>query len=190
MVLTDYLAQQFPVISDHWATLEKRFTAKKVTTGTTLLTEGAIATNLYFIVSGAARLSHSSENREITLQFFFENQVVASFESFYLAQPSGFALTCFEDSDLLVLSRTDFDWLRQTYPAIEPEITRFVCDRFITYRNIFFDQLQHSPVERYQNLVMNTPEILDRVPLHLVASYLGITPVSLSRIRTRLQQKS
>ncbi|MFC6294447.1 Crp/Fnr family transcriptional regulator [Lactiplantibacillus daoliensis] len=187
MDLTDYFAQQFPALMAHWPTLKSKFTAKKVSAGTTLLSEGDVATHLYFIISGAARLSHSSAERDITLQFFFENQIVASFESFYLDQPSGFALTCFEDSELLVLTKTDFDWLRQTYPEVEPEITRFVCERFITYRNIFFNQLEQSPVERYQNLVENEPEILDRVPLHLVASYLGITPVSLSRIRTRLK---
>lgn len=187
MGLTDYLAQQFPVINAHWDAVQSRFTAKKISAGTTLLTEGDVATNLYFILNGAARLSHSNDDREITLQFFFENQIVASFESFYLNQPSGFALTCFEDSDLLVLSKTDFDWLRRTYPELEPEVTQFVCERFIAYRNIFFNQLEQSPVERYQNLVENEPEILDRVPLHLVASYLGITPVSLSRIRARLK---
>ena len=120
MGLTDYLAQQFPVINAHWDAVQSRFTAKKVPAGITLLAEGDVATNLYFILSGAARLSHSNDDREITLQFFFENQIVASFESFYLNQPSGFALTCFEDSDLLVLSKTDFDWLRRAYPELEP----------------------------------------------------------------------
>jgi len=87
-----------------------------------------------------------------------------------------------------MLSRADADRIQQKYPAIEPAVTRFVCERFIAYRNIFFDQLQYSPVERYQKLAADAPEILDRVPLHLVASYLGMTPVSLSRIRTRLKE--
>lgn len=187
MALTDYFARQFPAIAAHWETVQQRFSHKNVSAGTTLLAEGDVAEKLYFIVSGAARLTHSSDGRDITLQFFFENQIVASFESFYLKQPSGFALTCFEDSELLSLSQADFDWLRATYPEIEPEITQFVCERFINYRNIFFEQLELSPVERYQDLVENAPEILDRVPLHLVASYLGITPVSLRRIRARLK---
>ena len=187
MALTDYFAHQFPAMAAHWATIQPHFIRQNVSSETTLLAEGEVAENLYFIVSGAARLTHSSDGRDVTLQFFFENQIVASFESFYLNQPSGFALTCFEDSDLYVLSKADFDWLRATYPEIEPEITQFVCERFINYRNIFFEQLEKSPVERYQNLVENEPEILERVPLHLVASYLGITPVSLSRIRARLK---
>ena len=87
------------------------------------------------------------------------------------------------------LSKANFRLIQQRYPEIEPAITRFICERFIAYRNIFFDQLQLSPEERYQRIQDDEPEILDRVPLRLVASYLGITPVSLSRIRTRLKQK-
>ncbi|WP_407885910.1 Crp/Fnr family transcriptional regulator [Levilactobacillus sp. N40-8-2] len=184
-----YLAQKFPEIGEHWSELQSLFVAKHVATGCTLLLEGDVATELFIVTNGALRLWHSSSGRDITLQFFFENQIVSSFESFYLDQPSGFSIESFEDTDVLMLSKRDFTRIQQRYPSIEPAITRFICERFITYRNIFFTQLQDSPVERYRQLVDDAPEILDRVPLRLVASYLGITPVSLSRIRTRLKSE-
>ncbi|WP_204120550.1 MULTISPECIES: Crp/Fnr family transcriptional regulator [Levilactobacillus] len=187
MVAPAYLVQKFPEIGAHWAELQDLFVTKKVPAGTTLLAEGDVATEIFIITQGALRLWHNSVGKDVTLQFFFENQLVSSFESFYLGQPSGFSIESFEDTEVLMLSRTDADRIQQKYPAIEPAVTRFVCERFITYRNIFFDQLQYSPVERYQKLAADAPEILDRVPLHLVASYLGMTPVSLSRIRTRLK---
>lgn len=188
MVAPAYLVQKFPEIGAHWAELQDLFVTKKVPAGTTLLAEGDVATEIFIITQGALRLWHNSAGKDVTLQFFFENQLVSSFESFYLGQPSGFSIESFEDTQVLMLSRADANRIQQKYPAIEPAVTRFVCERFIAYRNIFFDQLQYSPVERYQKLVADAPEILDRVPLHLVASYLGMTPVSLSRIRTRLKK--
>jgi len=184
-----YLAQKFPEIGDHWPDLQSLFVPKHVAAGSPLLLEGDVATELFIVTNGALRLWHSSAGRDITLQFFFENQIVSSFESFYLDQPSGFSIESFEDTDVLMLSKRDFTRIQQQYPSIEPAITRFICERFIAYRNIFFNQLQDSPVERYRQLVDDDPEILDRVPLRLVASYLGITPVSLSRIRTRLKSE-
>jgi len=189
MEVPPYLAQTFPTIGEHWSALQPLFEERTVPAGQTLLAEGDVATEIFIVVKGALRLWHSSPERDVTLQFFFENQLVSSFESFYLGQPSGFSIGSFEESRVMSLSKANFRLIQQRYPEIEPAITRFICERFIAYRNIFFDQLQLSPEERYQRIQDDEPEILDRVPLRLVASYLGITPVSLSRIRTRLKQK-
>lgn len=148
MQVPKYLAQKFPEIGEHWATLQNLFVPKHVAAGETLLLEGDVATELLIIRRGGLRLWHSSQGRDITLQFFFENQMVSSFESFYLDQPSGFSIESFEETDILMLSKTDFNRIQQRYPTIEPAITRFICERFIAYRNIFFTQLQDSPVER------------------------------------------
>ncbi|MFD1420051.1 Crp/Fnr family transcriptional regulator [Lactiplantibacillus songbeiensis] len=187
MELPAYLGQQFPELKAHWPQLKSLFVPQQVPAGTTLLSEGQVATEIYIVTSGALRLWHNSERQEITLQFFFENQLVSSFESFYLDQPSRFSIESFEPTTILALSKSAFTQLQQQYPTIEPAITRFICERFISYRNVFLDQLALSPVERYQKLQADEPDILERVPLQLVASYLGITPVSLSRIRRRLK---
>lgn len=186
MALSAYFAQKFPEIAAHWDELEPLFVTKTVPAGATLLAEGDVATAIFFVKRGALRLWHNSEERDVTLQFFFENQMVSSFESFYLDQPSAFSIESFEKTQVLILRKADFNRVRQAYPSIEPAITRFICDRFIAYRNIFFIQLKDSSEDRYRQLVADEPEILERVPLRLVASYLGINPVSLSRIRTRL----
>lgn len=188
MALSAYLAQKFPEIAAHWDELGPLFVTKTVPAETTLLAEGDVATAIFFVTRGALRLWHNSAEREVTLQFFFENQIVSSFESFYLNQPSAFSIESFEETQVLMLSKADFNRLRQAYPSIEPAITRFICERFIAYRDIFFTQLQDSSEDRYRKLAADEPEILERVPLRLVASYLGINPVSLSRIRTRLKE--
>ncbi|APX73313.1 Crp/Fnr family transcriptional regulator [Companilactobacillus allii] len=183
--MSEYLKNKFPEIEEHWGELHSLFISEKFQKGSTLLDEEDTATEIYIITNGALRLWHNDDGKDITLQFFFENQMVSSFESFYLGQPSGFSIEAIEDTEVLKLSKKDFDAIKVKYPEIESSITRFICERFIEYRNIFFSQIQHSPEQRYQELLSNDPIVLKRVPLHFVASFLGITPVSLSRIRNR-----
>lgn len=183
--LSEYLKKRFPEIEEHWDELNSQFVPEKFQKGSVLLSEEDVATEIYIVTEGALRLWHNDEGRDITLQFFFENQMVSSFESFYLGQPSGFSIEAIEDTTVLKLSKQNFDEIKRKYPTIESSITRFICERFIEYRNIFFSQIQHSPEQRYQELAKNDPEVINRVPLHFVASFLGITSVSLSRIRKR-----
>lgn len=184
--LPPYLGAQFPELATHWARLHTYFHAQHVPAHTVLLTEGTVATHLYLVVQGSLRMWHTTDQRDVTLQFFFENQPVASFESFYLGQPSDSAIETLESTDLLVLNKADFDQLRTALPGFETSLNRWLCQRFIAYRQRVYRQLQSTPTGRYQALVADNPDVLDRVPLHEIATYLGITPVSLSRIRTRL----
>ena len=188
--LPPYLATKFPVIADHWAQLQGYFYLKQVPAHTLLLSEGTVATNLYLIVHGSLRMWHTTDQQETTLQFFFENQPVASFESFYLDRPSDSSIETLEPTTLLVLSKTNFDRIRQQFSEFEISLNRWLCERFIAYRQRVYTQLAQTPVGRYQALVTDNPEVLERVPLHEIATYLGITPISLSRIRSKLKQQN
>jgi hypothetical protein len=103
-----------------------------------------------------------------------------------LGQPSDSAIEALVPSTLLILSKKDFDQFRQTYPDLEIDLNHWLCQRFITYRCRIYEQLQTTATGRYQALVASNPEVLQRVPLHEIASYLGITAVSLSRIRAKM----
>src|SRR5699024_10285213 len=113
MRIPAYLAQEFPEIGTHWADLRKLFVTKRVDASETLLYQGDVATKIFIVVHGAVRLCHTQNGRDISVQFFFENQVVSSFESFYLARPSGFAIESIEKTEMLVLSRSGFEKIRQ-----------------------------------------------------------------------------
>ncbi|GEO68294.1 Crp/Fnr family transcriptional regulator [Levilactobacillus acidifarinae] len=189
--LPAYLRVKFPELAAHWATIQPKFQTQTVPAQTTLLAAGDVATTLYLIVQGSLRMWRTTASgKDITFQFFFENQPVASFESFYLQQPSESAITTLEPTTLLTLSKTNFDVLRQAYPEFEVSLNRWLCERFMAYRRRVYTQLQATPTGRYQALVADNPEVLDRVPLHEIATYLGMTPVSLSRIRSRLGRET
>ena len=104
---------------------QERFAEKEIPSKTVLLNEGEISTNIYIIKNGCLREWFNKDGKDITFQFFFEGQPVASIDS-------------------------------------------------------FMNQ------ERYEDLIKNHPEIIKRVPQHYIASFLGITPTSLSRIRNRI----
>lgn len=184
--LTAPIRQEFPALAAHWAQIKPKFQKRQVPAQTTLLNEGEIATQLYLVIQGSLRMWHNTPEREVTLQFFFENQPVTSFESFYLDQPSDSTIATLENSTLLVLSKKDFTAFCQAYPDVEVNLNQWLCQRFITYRRRIYAQLQTTATGRYQALIADNPEILTRIPLHEIASYLGITPVSLSRIRAQL----
>ena len=75
--------------------------------------------------------------------------------------------------------------LLSTYPELKDKFQSFIFQRFSNYARLFLSRIKDTPQERYEDLVKNQPNIIKRIPQHYIASYLGITPVSLSRIRNR-----
>ncbi len=110
---------------------------------------------------------------------------MASIESFRTGIPSLVSIEAIEQSTLYVLSKKDFQLILSQSPAIREEVETYMFRRLFLYQHLFISRIKDSPEERYRDLLHNHPEILQRVPQHYIASYLGITPVSLSRIRNR-----
>ena len=133
---------------------------------TLLLEEGQVADTLYYIRKGCLRLFFWNDGKDITFQFFFEGDFVASFDSMYRRQPSLFSLESIEPSELLSVGRDDFYRLIEQSPWLRRRYEEKLIDRFHSYQQLFLSRIR------------NTPQ-------HYIASWLGITPVSLSRIRAR-----
>ncbi len=161
------------------------FIEKKVPANTILLREGEISRNIFFIQKGCIRAWFNKDGKDITIQFFFENQGVSSIESFMNKTPSLYSIESIEPSDLLVLSKTNFETLINELPRFKEGFYNFVLQRMTHYGRLFLSRIKDSPRERYLDLVKNNPHILERVPQHYIASYLGITSVSLSRIKNK-----
>lgn len=152
---------------------------------TVLLEEGKVADKLYMIRKGCLRLSFFNDGRDITFQFFFEGDVVASFNSLHHRQPSLFSLETLEPAELSVIKKNDFYDLIQRIPSLRQAYEEKLIERFHIYQLLFLSRIRNTPQQRYEELLKEHPDIIRRVPQHYIASYLGITPVSLSRIRNR-----
>ena len=152
---------------------------------TILLEKGKVAEKLYLIHKGCLRLFFINEGKDITFQFFFEGDFVASFDSLYKRTPSLFFLESIEPTEVQVIKRDDFYNLIGHNPSLRQLYEEKLIDRFHTYQQLFLSRIKNTPQQRYEELLKEYPNIIQRVPQHYIASYLGITPVSLSRIRNR-----
>jgi CRP-like cAMP-binding protein len=165
-----------------WDNYHNYFTEISVPAKTLLLKEGETSKNIFFVKKGCLRSYLNNEGKDVTFQFFFENRAVSSFLG---RKPSLFNLESVEPSSLITIRIKDFYQLLQDLPELKDDFLQIVLQRMEDYSLLFLSRIKDTPQKRYCDLVKNSPDILQRIPQHYIASYLGITPVSLSRIRNR-----
>jgi CRP-like cAMP-binding protein len=161
------------------------FLEREIPSRTILLPEGEIATKMHFIKKGCLREWFNKDGKDITFQFFFEGQAVASIDSFLSNQPSIYTIESIEPSTIISISKKNFEQLQQSIPKFKEGFQEILYKRFRNYAQLFLSRIKDTPRERYEDLIKNHPEIIKRVPQHYIASYLGITPISLSRIKNK-----
>ncbi len=183
---------RFPDLDPYWEkyiALQKRveYPAKTI-----LLQEGKTAQSYYFVEKGCLRLCFDNNGKDTTVQFFFENEGVASLESFQKNIPSVFTIETIEPSVVAVLSKNHFNEMLKELdqnPAFLKALMEISFGRQRHYMNEFLSLIRDSPLERYVNLVKERPHIVKRVPQHYIASYLGVSSVHLSRIKNKVAGK-
>ncbi len=176
-----------PTISSHFPAILEQIpnTRVSVPAKSLLLEAGRVADKLYVIVKGAVRMWFNQDGKDVTLQFFFEGTPVCSFESFVKETPSEFNIETIESAEIIVIDKKGLLTYGKEHPKEKEAALLYLTDRMINYTHLFLSRIKDTPEQRYKNLLAEHPEILQRVPQHYIASYLGITPVSLSRIRAR-----
>lgn len=154
-----------------------------------VLQEGQVCKYAYFINKGCLRYYYNVEGKENTAQFFFENGWYTDYDSFLSGKPTQQNIETLEKTEFLLISSAN---LQQLYIEI-PKFERF--GRLMA-ENAFLGIRQRSEMlenqtaeERYLKLMKERPKVFERIPQHYIASYLGIKPPSLSRIRKRLLNK-
>ena len=148
---------------------------------TILLEEGKIADRIYLIRKGCLRLFFYNEGKDITFQFFFEGDFVASFDSLYKGVSSQFSLESIEPSEVLYIKKEDFYKKIESNPSLRMLYEEKIIERFSFYQHLFLSRIKNTPQQRYEELLREYPNVIQRVPQHYIASYLGITQF-LSRV--------
>jgi len=183
---------RFPHLNPYW----DKYTALQqqaiFPARTILLHEGKTAQNYYFVEQGCLRLWFNNNGKDTTVQFFFENEGVASIESFQKNTPSIFSIETIEPTTVQVLSKKLFKQMIDELGE-NPEFLKALLDisfeRQRHYMSEFLSRIRDTPEQRYANLIKERPHIVKRIPQHYIASYLGITSVHLSRVRNKLAKK-
>lgn len=154
--------------------------------GTLLVKPGDIRHPCFFVLRGCLRQYVLDNGLEKTIQFYTENETATLFSSFTGQAPSTSFLECSEESLLIVGEFGSEREMYQKIPALE-RITRGMMEQdFGKTQESLSRFITSSPEERYLYLQKNKPGLLQRVPQHQLASYIGVTPESLSRIRKRI----
>ncbi|HOD14549.1 MAG TPA: Crp/Fnr family transcriptional regulator [Spirochaetota bacterium] len=183
------LARSFPLPGKDGDALFDSFSFREVSRGRPILSAGETATELHVVLRGCLRTYFLKEDgTEITSQFFLEGQMVASFESAMTGTPSNQYIEAIEDSVIASIRITALADVIRSHEAVRNYFNIFLMKRLIYYMNHYSSYILDNPEKRYTKLLEAQPELASRVPQQYIASYLGITPVSLSRIKSRLKK--
>jgi CRP-like cAMP-binding protein len=159
--------------------------------GTVLLWAGEVATKLFIVVRGCLRIYYLKENgAEITSQFFLENGMVSSYESVRTGTPSDSTIEAIEDSVVAWITMKRAGEIMAGSREVREHFQQFMMDRLVYYMRHHASYIRDNPETRYRKLLEEHPEIAARVPQQYLASYLGVTPVSLSRIKNRVKRRN
>lgn len=187
--LLNYFSKILPLSQEEIDGIVATLTIKKFPKGTILLREGEISMEAYFVLEGCVRQYFIIDGEEKTNNFFSEEQWVISVNSMTNSQPSKHFLECCEDSTLVVGNREKEEALYKQFPKLETISRRVMEKVFAEQQELSGSYFTDSPEERYLNLIQTRPQLLQRIPQYMIASYIGVKPESLSRIRKRLTQK-
>lgn len=144
---------------------------------------GHTCKTIYFINKGIARIYYLKDGVDITESFSFENNIIARVESLFTGKPSRKAIQILEDAELIGINSDLLFKMYDQFPEIERLFRLIMEAAYVDTVNRIESIQFYTAEERYKSLLKENPDVIKRVPLKYIASYLGITQVSLSRIR-------
>ncbi|MBQ6406051.1 MAG: Crp/Fnr family transcriptional regulator [Prevotella sp.] len=179
------LARRYSTMThDELDVLESILVPMKFQKGEFILKEGEVCTNIYWVVKGLIRQFYFKNDKELTEHMAIENTICMSIESLFKEQPSHLQIQAIEPTILFALpkSRLEHEAVRNTNIQM---LYRKILEESLIMSQIKADMLRFEPApERYAKLVKRSPQLVLRAPLVYIASYLQMTPETLSRVRT------
>lgn len=183
--LFNFIEQYIPLSTEEKRALIELDVFRSFEKGTVLLREGNIVRSGYFVVSGCLRSYYIVDGEERTTAFHTENDSLTPICGSDNSRSAHF-ISCVEDSIVTIGNMERGREVTDSFPRLE-KLCSMVSEQLLTDNMASFADFKHSnPEQRYLNLLKTRPDLLQRVPQHQIASFLGMTPQSLSRIRRRL----
>jgi CRP-like cAMP-binding protein len=168
------------------AILKKRTLRKKQY----LLQAGDVSHHECFVNKGCLRTYHvDDKGQEHIAQFAFEEWWTGDMYSFLTGQPSPYNIDALEDSEVLLIEKSQWEQMFKDIPKFERLFRMLLQNAFISMQRRIIENMSLSAEDRYTNFLQRYPQLEQRIPLRQIASYLGITPESLSRIRKQMMEK-
>lgn len=183
--LFDFISRYMPLLEEEKKAIIDLDIFRTYKKGTILLKEGQLSDEGYFVIKGLIRCYYVMEGEEKNTAFYAECESLTPL-CIVNKKPSAFYVSCVEDTILLVSNPEMERNMFEKFPRFET-LCRILSEELLAKNQASFDDFKLStPEQRYLNLLKTRPDLLQRVPQYQMASYLGITPQSLSRLRSRL----
>lgn len=173
---------------EDWKILTSSLVRRFLKKGEYVLRGGEVCNNVTFINSGLLRIYNIVRDEDLTVNFAFEGNFITDYSSFVSRQPTTDYIVCMTDVEILQLNYESMQSAYQRSPAWE-RFGRLMAEYILVFvvernKSLLFD----TPEMRYVKLIKERPKVVAQVPLKFIASYLGITPEALSRIRKRMSE--
>jgi CRP-like cAMP-binding protein len=186
-----YYKNLVPEITDNELTaLEECLTVREIGKGGFLIRQGQVCSHVTFINEGLLRIFYTVDGKDAAIGFVGENEYISEYESFLTRKPATQNIDVLSDAVLIDLGYNDMQRLYKTYPSIQ-EFGRKIAEQlFIMLNQRNTSLLILSPEERYRYMIEKNAALLQLVPQYMLASFIGVTPEHLSRIRKKMMTSS
>jgi len=188
-ILVQFMSQLTSLSSEESKAIEDSFPIKTFQKGHLLLKEGMIAKDAFFVIEGCIREYELLDGEEKTTAFYTENQSAINFNSQVNKVSSSKYFECAEETKVAILNSEKEKHLYQMHPRFESFCREGMEQMMGSQQETLSKFIVSGPKERYLQLLKERPELINRVPQYQIASYLGIKPETLSRIRKKMSAK-
>lgn len=186
-LLLQSIKERVEITEEEFNFCKTLFIPKKLRKKRYLLQEGDICEYTTFVEKGMLRTyTIDDKGNEPILQFSLEGWWVSDLYSFLTDEPSNYNIDALEDCELLMITRPSWDLMLDKIPALERYFRILIQNSLIATQRRLMGSMSETAQEKYTRLINTFPTCLQRIPQHMIASYLGITPETLSRIRGQM----
>jgi CRP-like cAMP-binding protein len=186
-LLLQSIEEKISISKEEFDFCKTLFIPKKLRKKQYLLQEGDVCRYTAFVEKGMLRtFTVDEKGNEPILQFSMEGWWIADLYSFLTEEPSMYNIEALEECELLLITKENWEVLLAKVPAFERYFRLLIQNNLIATQRRLMSSLSESAEEKYTKLINNFPGCIQRVPQHMIASYLGITPETLSRIRSQM----
>ncbi|AVR47104.1 cyclic nucleotide-binding protein [Christiangramia fulva] len=181
------IKEKIDISEEELAFAESLFVRRNLVKKDSILNQGEICSSTIFVEEGLLRsYTIDSKGKEHILQFTTEGRWTADLSSFFSGEPSLYNIEALENCELLLLTNQKWDLLLKKLPDFERYFRMLIQNNLIATQGRLMGTISSNAEERYRKLITDFPNIIQRVPQHMIASYLGITRETLSRIRRQI----
>ncbi|NME71698.1 Crp/Fnr family transcriptional regulator [Flammeovirga aprica] len=175
--------------SSEQKTLEQAIFKRTYAKGEMIFTEGKISDEIYFVTKGCVRLFYNVDGNDKTAFFYTEGQFICAGESYTYNVPAIENYQALENSEIYIFTKANIEKLIDVFPKLEIIARVATENELITYQKVLASFITKSAEERYQDLLKTKGDLVQRVPQQYIASFLGVSPETLSRIKARIYRR-